>query len=265
MFRPSRRRMRLARRFAQARRMTPGLEKLESRQLLASQPYVVNVTDDSTAAGTLRSAILAANQDADPDPFDIVFNIPASTAPELNVPVPGFDPVNQTWTITLNSPLPVITHPISIDGFSQAHDDVPYRYSDEITSAVQTLTVLGGTDWRHVHVDHVGAPSHRHDRRASDHSDRGSGAGCPRGDRRCRQRCSQRRESTAGYAVDRISRGLRRRAGPESLAECQSGGRNNPKRRRGNRNGRVLFRCRARSLQRPTPWRRSTATTHRSG
>ena len=62
--------------------MPPGLEKLESRLLLAVSAYVVDVTDDSTAAGTLRSAILAANQDADPGPFDIVFNIPASTAPE---------------------------------------------------------------------------------------------------------------------------------------------------------------------------------------
>ncbi len=119
------------------------MERLESRQLLASQPYVVSVTADSTAAGTLRSAILAADADTDPNPFDIVFDIPASTAPDLDVPVPGFDPVYQTWTITLDSALPAITHPISIDGFSQAHDDVPYRYGDEITSAVQTLTVLG--------------------------------------------------------------------------------------------------------------------------
>ena len=95
-----------------------GLETLEPRRLLASQPYVVTVTDDSTGAGTLRSAILAANQDTDPDPFDIVFNIPASTAPDLNVPVAGFDPVTQTWQITLNSPLPTITHAVSIDGFS---------------------------------------------------------------------------------------------------------------------------------------------------
>ena len=140
MFRVTRRTRRLASRSA---RVVPGLELLEARRLLASQPYVVTVTDDSTAAGTLRSAILAANQDPDPAPFDVVFNIPASTAPDLNVPVAGFDPVTQTWQITLNSPLPVITHAISIDGFSQALNAIPYRYGDELISDVQTLTILG--------------------------------------------------------------------------------------------------------------------------
>ncbi len=143
MFRTSRRRSRVAFRLAHRGRVAPGLESLEPRRLLASQPYVVTVTDDSTGAGTLRSAILAANQDTDPDPFDIVFNIPASTAPDLNVPVAGFDPVTQTWQITLNSPLPTITHAVSIDGFSQANQAVPYRYSDELISAEQSLTVNG--------------------------------------------------------------------------------------------------------------------------
>ena len=110
-------------------RLAPGLESLESRQLLSVQPYVVDTTDDSTGPGTLRSAILAADEDTDPAPFDIVFNIPASTAPDLNSPVAGFDPVTQTWQITLSSALPAITHPVSIDGFSQANQPVPYRYS----------------------------------------------------------------------------------------------------------------------------------------
>ena len=90
----------------------PFLELLEPRLVLSSGPYFVTVTDDSTAAGTLRSAILAANQDTNPNPFDIEFAIPASTAPELNVPVPGFNPNTQTWTITLNSALPAITHAV---------------------------------------------------------------------------------------------------------------------------------------------------------
>ena len=38
-----------------------------------------------------------------------------------NVPVPGFDPITQTWPITLASPLPAITHPVTIDGFTQAN------------------------------------------------------------------------------------------------------------------------------------------------
>ena len=89
------------------------VETLERRQLLSNSSYVVTSTDDSASAGTLRSAILAANADTDPDPFDIVFDIPASTAPDLNVPVEGFDPITQTWQITLNSPLPTITHAVS--------------------------------------------------------------------------------------------------------------------------------------------------------
>ena len=143
MIRASRRRPRVGVPRARAWHLVPGLESLERRQLLASQPYVVTVTGDSLAAGTLRSAILAANQDADPNPFDIVFNIPASTAPDLNVPAPGFDPVTQTWHITLSSPLPVITHSVSIDGYSQANNAIPFRYSDELIAAVQNLTVVG--------------------------------------------------------------------------------------------------------------------------
>jgi Calx-beta domain len=143
MFRTSGRRWRKSFSRADSRRVAPGLETLEPRRLLAAQSYVVDVTDDSNAAGTLRSAILAANQDTDPSPFDILFNMPASNAANLSVPVAGFDPVTQTWQITLKSPLPTITHAISIDGFSQANDAIPFRYSDELVSAVQTLAVLG--------------------------------------------------------------------------------------------------------------------------
>ena len=73
-------------------------------------------------------------------PDDIVFNIPASTAPNSECPVDvtaGFDPGTQTWRIKLATPLPAITNTVSIDGYSQAHDGgVPYRYST-LTSAVQ--------------------------------------------------------------------------------------------------------------------------------
>ena len=111
--------------------------------MLSNSSYVVTSTDDSASAGTLRSAILAANADTDPDTFDIEFDIPASTAPDLNVPFEGFDPITQTWRITLNSPLPTITHSVIIDGYSQANDGIPYRYPDEFSSAVQTLTMNG--------------------------------------------------------------------------------------------------------------------------
>ena len=104
--------------------------------------FVVTNTGDS-GPGTLRAAITAANQDPKAGVDNIVFEIPASTAANLNVPVPGFDPITQTWQITLASPLPAITHPVTIDGFTQANIAVPYRYPDQITSAVQDLTIGG--------------------------------------------------------------------------------------------------------------------------
>ena len=51
--------------------------------------FVVTNTGDS-GPGTLRAAILAANADTNPGVDDIVFDIPASTAANLNVPVAGF-------------------------------------------------------------------------------------------------------------------------------------------------------------------------------
>ncbi len=92
--------------------------------------FVVTNTGD-TGPGTLRAAIQAADADPNPGVDDIVFDIPASTAPDLNVPVSGFDPSTQTWTITPNSPLPVITHSVSIDGYSQANVGVPFVYPDQ--------------------------------------------------------------------------------------------------------------------------------------
>ena len=91
----------------------------------------------------LRNAITAANNDPSPGVDNIVFEIPASTAGNQNVPVPGFDPITQTWTISLASPLPAITHPVTIDGFTQANIAVPYRYPDQVTSAVQDM-IIGG-------------------------------------------------------------------------------------------------------------------------
>ena len=99
------------------RRSRPSLEALETRQLLST--YAVTNTNDS-GAGSLRQAIINADGDSSPD--DIVFNIPASTAPLLDVPVPGFDPGTQTWRIKLHSPLPAITNTVSIDGYTEAND-----------------------------------------------------------------------------------------------------------------------------------------------
>src|SRR5271157_1695447 len=120
------------------RRSRPSLEALETRQLLST--YAVINTNDS-GAGSLRQAIINANKDTSPD--DIVFNIPASTAPLLDVPVPGFDPGTQTWTITLQSPLPAITNTVSIDGYTEAPLGVPYFYPNAVSSAVQSIALTG--------------------------------------------------------------------------------------------------------------------------
>ena len=132
------------------RRSRPSLEALETRQLLSNLPIQVTNCSDS-GAGSLRQAILTAN--ASSSPADIVFDIPASNAnlyPLLNVPIPGFDPVTQTWTITLNSPLPPITNTVSTDGYTEANEGVgmPYRYPSEVISAMQAIVVgspTGGT------------------------------------------------------------------------------------------------------------------------
>jgi hypothetical protein len=117
--------------------MTPGCESLESRRLLAT--FTVNSTADDASAPqndptemTLRMAIAASNETTGPNA--IAFNIPSSDA--------GFDPDTQEWTITLtNGPLPEITTPVTIDGFTQAHDGIAYRYPAEYTSEVESLVV----------------------------------------------------------------------------------------------------------------------------
>ncbi len=122
------------------RRSRPSLEALETRQLLST--YAVTNPNDS-GAGSLRQAIINADGDSSPD--DIVFNIPASTAPLLDVPVPGFDPGTQTWRIKLLTPLPAITNTVSIDGYTEANDGVgmPYRYPNAVSSAMQSIALTG--------------------------------------------------------------------------------------------------------------------------
>ena len=104
--------------------------------------FVVTNTGDS-GPGTLRDAITNANSDPNAGVDNIVFEIPASTAGNQNIPVPGFDPITQTWIITLASPLPPITHPVTIDGYTQANTAVAFRYPTQVTSAVQTLLIGG--------------------------------------------------------------------------------------------------------------------------
>ena len=126
-----------------ARRCIPFLlEVLEPRRLLATYP-VTNTAD--TGAGSLRAAIVAADNDTGNHGTDqIVFDIPAGEPGDLTVPVPGFDPGTQDWTITLDSPLPAITRPVSIDGYTEGSGEgEPFLYPTSISSAVQTLSILG--------------------------------------------------------------------------------------------------------------------------
>src|SRR5437763_7609693 len=99
------------------------LEPLEARRLLTT--YTVSNTNDN-GLGSLRQAILDSNANLVANNID--FQIPASIAPNLDVPVAGFNPTTQDWTITLNSALPTVTNTVDIDGFSQAHLGTPYAY-----------------------------------------------------------------------------------------------------------------------------------------
>jgi len=140
------------------RRSRPNLEALETRQLLSL--IVVNTAlDENTpdaflslreaievSNGTLSFSALSPQKQVFLSPnspsTDIVFAIPASTAPNLDVPVPGFDPSTQDWTITLSSPLPVITSPVTIGGYSQGEFPIPFVYAQG-GGTVQTLVING--------------------------------------------------------------------------------------------------------------------------
>ena len=136
---------RLRREKSHLRRAAFSLEPLESRRLLTT--YVVNSTADDLVAPpadptemTLRMAITNPNLAGGSNRIE--FAIPAETYPDSGTPVAGFDPSTQEWTITLtNGPLPTITTPVAIDGFSQAHFEIPFRYPDQFTSEVQSLAV----------------------------------------------------------------------------------------------------------------------------
>jgi hypothetical protein len=107
--------------------------------------FTVTNTNDA-GPGSLRQAIIDSNA-TDPSTSggtsDIVFAIPAAAGPFFDVPGPGFDPGSQTWTITLQSPLPTLTSPVTIDGLSQGQVPIPFRYPSEAGLAIQTLSVLG--------------------------------------------------------------------------------------------------------------------------
>src|SRR5271157_966570 len=140
------------------RRSRPSLEALETRQLLSLIKVNTALDDNTPDFLSLRQAIEVSNgtllfsalsQQQQKQVFlspnspstDIVFNIPASTDPSLDIPVQGFDPSTQDWTITLSSPLPAITRPVTIDGYSQGEFPIPFVYP--LGGAAQTLVING--------------------------------------------------------------------------------------------------------------------------
>src|SRR5271157_3506666 len=140
------------------RRSRPSLEALETRQLLSLIKVNTALDDNTPDFLSLRQAIEVSNgtllfsalsQQQQKQVFlspnspstDIVFNIPASTDPSLDIPVQGFDPSTQDWTITLSSPLPAITSPVTIDGYSQGEFPIPFVYP--LGGAAQTLVING--------------------------------------------------------------------------------------------------------------------------
>jgi hypothetical protein len=111
------------------------LEGLESRQLLAT--IVVNSTlDFGTPQSptdpdlTLREAIAFSNGTLSYSSLSpaqqALITLPLATPPaantiNFNIPTsdPGYIPANQTWRIAPGSALPVITAPVTINGYSQ--------------------------------------------------------------------------------------------------------------------------------------------------
>jgi hypothetical protein len=99
--------------------------------------------------GSLRAAVVEANSEANPGAVNIIFVIPASTSLNFDTPVPGFDPVTQTWHIKLLSPLPTITHSVTIDGYTEGKVPIPFRYPVDLSSQDDLvsvdISVTGGT------------------------------------------------------------------------------------------------------------------------
>ena len=134
-------------------RFLASLERMEARQLLTT--IFVNTTGDGEGADgsatlSLRQAIeisngtlavgsltaakrgqvsvsaTAANQ--------IEFAIPASTAAMLASRSRASTRSPRPGRITLGSPLPAITHQVTIDGFTAGRHPVPYRYPSSATT-----------------------------------------------------------------------------------------------------------------------------------
>lgn len=96
------------------RAFRPGGERLDLRMLLTGLLEIVTTTlDVPTIGGTLRDAIDQIDLNPDTTSLNsIVFQIPATD--------PGYNPADETLTISLQSALPPITNPAFVDGTTEA-------------------------------------------------------------------------------------------------------------------------------------------------
>jgi hypothetical protein len=107
--------------------------ELSSPPVIVANPFVVTTTADngsnaSPTVGSLRAAIVAANNNPGPD--TIAFQLPDS------------EKTNGTWTIAIASPMASITDPVTIDGSSQ------FAFANIVppsTTAVSPLVILSGS------------------------------------------------------------------------------------------------------------------------
>ena len=131
---------------------------MESRQLLAT--IIVNSAGDANGADgsdtlSLRQAIEISNGTLPVSSLTKLQQLQVigltTTASTIDFAIPaipastpsgsGFDPTTQTWRIVPTSPLPTITHQVTIDGYTQGDiSSISYLYPSE---AAQTLSIGG--------------------------------------------------------------------------------------------------------------------------
>jgi hypothetical protein len=138
------------------------VSRLEDRTLLST--YTVNLTSDTGASsgtdagtgdpsGDLRWAITHANADSTADVIN--FDLPTSD--------PNYDAATGSWSIKLNSGLPVITNSLTIDGYTQpgAHPNTPVGGNAVLQSvgANAALKVVLDGQGNALHAIELGAPN----------------------------------------------------------------------------------------------------------
>ena len=130
---------------------------------------------------------------------EIDFAIPAAEFGDASdsVAVPGFDPSTQTWTISANSPLPTITHQVTIDGFTPGAKPDPVPLPEPVADPV-ALAISGGPTGGTFTLTTVGAPPGRDDRARSPSTP------APRRSRRPSRRSSARPPTASTSSAARI-------------------------------------------------------------